>query len=157
MQGTRARTVLALSVALLATLAGCNGRVDSTDTLRAAHPGPATAQRAVDALPAAPAPSAPAAGPGETKQVAVDGNVHSLGASGGTSVLDPDVLISEQVKTALATRPEFGASSQVAVSSRDGAVTLRGRAPDPEARERATAIARSIRNVKDVDNQLTLG
>ena len=80
----------------------------------------------------------------------------SLGAKGDTSVMDPDVLIAEQVKAALASSPDFGAA-KVDVHSKEGAVTLRGRAPDPAARDRATAIARAIPNVKTVDNQLTLG
>jgi hyperosmotically inducible protein len=66
------------------------------------------------------------------------------------------VLISEQVKAALASNPDFGAV-KVDVHSRDGEVTLRGRAPDPAARDRATEIARAVRDVKSVDNQLTLG
>lgn len=75
---------------------------------------------------------------------------------GDTSVMDPDVLISEQVKAALASNPDFGAV-RVDVHSRDGEVTLRGNAPDPSARDRATEIARSVKNVRSVDNQLTLG
>ena len=75
---------------------------------------------------------------------------------GDTSVMDPDVLISEQVKAALAANPEIR-TAQVDVHSRDGDVTLRGSAPDPVARDRATEIAKSVRNVRSVDNQLTLG
>jgi hyperosmotically inducible periplasmic protein len=157
MQVTCARAALAALMAVLATLSGC-GRVDTARTPQAALARPATAQRAAaDALPGGPAPAAPAAAGVQEKQAAVDGNVHSLGAAGGTSVLDPDVLISERVKAALASSPEVAPTAQVDVSSRDGAVTLRGRVPDPQARERATEIARSIPNVKDVDNQLTLG
>lgn len=154
MQGTRTCTALAASVALLAVLAGCDGRVDHParpPVPKAAllQPAPhAAADRSLAAAPAAPA---------QDPHAAVDGNVHSLGASGGTSVLDPDVLVAEQVKAALARRPEVGSPGNVDVSSRDGTVTLRGRVPDPQARERAAAIARSIRKVKDVDNQLAVG
>jgi hyperosmotically inducible periplasmic protein len=157
MQLTCARAALAASMALLAAVGGCGGRGDAARTPQAALARPDTAQRAADALPAGPAPGAPPPGGAQEKQAAMDGNVHSLGASGGTSVLDPDVLISARVKAALATSPEVASSAQVDVSSRDGAVTLRGRVPDPQARERATEIARSIPNVKDVDNQLTPG
>jgi hyperosmotically inducible periplasmic protein len=153
---TCARAALAALMAVLATLSGC-GRVDSARTPQAALARPDTAQRSADALPAGPAPAAPAPAGVQAKQAAVEGNVHSLGAAGGTSVLDPDVLISERVKAALASSPDVAPTAQVDVSSRDGAVTLRGRVRDPQARERATAIARSIPNVKDVDNQLTLG
>ncbi|HEX7889651.1 MAG TPA: BON domain-containing protein [Ramlibacter sp.] len=75
---------------------------------------------------------------------------------GDTSVWDPDVLISEQVKAALASNPAFGAL-KVDVHSRNGDVTLRGSAPDPAARDRATEIAKSVKEVRSVDNQLTLG
>jgi hyperosmotically inducible periplasmic protein len=156
MQVTCARAALAALMAVLATLSGC-GRVDSARTPQAALARPDTAQRSADALPAGPAPAAPAPAGVQAKQAAVEGNVHSLGAAGGTSVLDPDVLISERVKAALASSPDVAPTARVDVYSRDGAVTLRGRVRDPQARERATAIARSIPNVKDVDNQLTLG
>jgi osmotically-inducible protein OsmY len=85
------------------------------------------------------------------------GFVGSLGAKGDTSVLDPDVLIAEQVKAALASQSDLGSSSQLDVRSRDGEVTLVGRAAHPAARERAEEIARSVPKVKSVDNQLTLG
>lgn len=155
MQRICACAVFAASAALLAALAGCSGR-DGTEAPQVAQAGgPRFAARAAAALPATPAPASPSAATPEN-HAAIDGNVHRLGASGGTSVLDPDVLVAEEVKAALATRPEVGAP-QVDVSSRDGAVTLRGRVPDPQARERATEIARSIRNVKQVDNRLTVG
>jgi hyperosmotically inducible periplasmic protein len=121
------------SLVLLAALAACGDRAEHAQVPRAQ------------------------ASTGTSVPTAPDGNVHSLGAKGGTSVLDPDVLIAEQVKSALATRPEFGTSSGVDVHSEDGDVTLRGRAPDPGAKERAEAIARSIPKVKSVNNELTLG
>ncbi len=151
MQGICGRAALAASLALLAALAGCGGPVDSNET-------PQSTQASLDARqPTDSLPASATMGAGAENQPAADGNVHTLGAAGGTSVLDPDVLISEQVKSALASSPDFGSSSKVDVHSEDGEVTLRGRAPDPNARERATDIARSIPNVKNVDNQLTLG
>jgi hyperosmotically inducible periplasmic protein len=156
MQRTCACAMFAASAALLAALAGCSGH-DGTDAPRMAQAaGPRIAARSAAALPPTTTPAAQAAATPD-RHAAIDGNVHRLGASGGTSVLDPDVLIAEQVKAALGTRPEVAAVAQVDVTSRDGAVTLRGRVPDPQARERATEIARRIRNVKDVDNQLTVG
>ena len=158
MQRIRASAALAASATLLAALAGC-GRGETPPPRLAQAGGPGSAPHATAALPATPAPpaAAVAAARAADAQAAVDGNVHRLGASRGTSVFDPDALIAAQVKAALVTRPEVGAPAQVDVSSRDGAVTLRGRVPDPQARERATEIARSIRNVKEVDNQLTVG
>ncbi|MBK6008595.1 BON domain-containing protein [Ramlibacter ginsenosidimutans] len=156
MQRTRACAALAASAALLATLAGC-GRGETPPPRLARAGGAGSAPHAAAALPATPAPAAAAAAGASDRQAAIDGNVHRLGASRGTSVFDPDALIAEEVKAALVTRPEVGTPAEVVVSSRDGAVTLRGRVPDPQARERATEIARRIRNVRDVDNQLTVG
>lgn len=90
----------------------------------------------------------------EAAGVRNDGSVQL--ATGDSSVYDPDVLIAEQVKAALASNPDFGAA-KIDVHSDEGEVTLRGTAPDPTARDRATDIVRAIRDVKSVDNQLTLG
>jgi len=90
----------------------------------------------------------------EAAGVRNDGSVQL--ATGDSSVYDPDVLVAEQVKAALASSPEIGAA-KIDVHSEEGEVTLRGTAPDPTARDRATEIVRSIREVKSVDNQLTLG
>src|SRR4051794_5720534 len=136
------------SLVLLAALAGCGDRTQNAQLPRA--------QQANSGIDRQGREGAKDAGAGSVA-TAPDGNIHSLGAKGGTSVLDPDVLIAEQVKSALATRPEFGTSSGVDVHSEDGDVTLRGRAPDPGAKERAEAIARSIPKVKSVNNELTLG
>jgi hyperosmotically inducible periplasmic protein len=91
----------------------------------------------------------------EKAAIGVENNTVRMG-TGDTSVMDPDVLVAEQVKAALASSPDVGAV-KVDVHSRDGDVTLRGQVPDPAARDRATEIARSVRDVKSVDNQLTLG
>lgn len=147
MEAKLARTaVAASSLAVLLALAACGGRVENTEM-----PQPAQANVEINRQGMEGAKDEKAA-----IGTANDGHVGSLGAKGDTSVMDPDVLIAEQVKAALASNPDFGAA-KVDVHSKEGDVTLRGRAPDPAARERATAIARSIPNVKTVDNQLTLG
>jgi len=69
---------------------------------------------------------------------------------------DPDTKLAADVKTSLAADPDFTAM-KIDVHADDGVVTLIGRAPDPAARERATQIARNVREVKSVENQLTLG
>lgn len=79
-----------------------------------------------------------------------------MGAGAEAPANDQDQRIATDVKTSLATNPDFGAI-QVDVHSEDGKVTLRGRAPDAAARERAAEIARGVSGVKSVDNQLTLG
>lgn len=140
----------ACAVALLLALAACGGRVEDTEM-----PQPPQANVEINRQGMDGAKQEQAA-IGVQSDGVRDGNVASLGAKGDTSVMDPDVLIAEQVKAALASNPDFGAA-KVDVHSDEGDVTLRGRAPDPAAKERAAEIARTIPNVKSVDNQLTLG
>lgn len=140
----------ASALALLLALTACGGRVENTEM-----PQPAQANVEINRQGMEGAKQDQAA-IGVQNDGARDGHVSSLGAKGDTSVMDPDVLIAEQVKAALASHPDFGAA-KVDVHSDEGEVTLRGRAPDPAAKERAAEIARAIPNVKSVDNQLTLG
>ncbi|MBE7369478.1 BON domain-containing protein [Ramlibacter pallidus] len=134
----------ASSLAVLLALGACGDRIEDTDM-----PVPEQANVEINRQ-----------GMDGAKQSEAAAGVDNDGAVrmgvGDTSVMDPDVLIAEQVKAALASNPDFGAL-KIDVHSEDGEVTLRGRAPDPAAKERATDIARSVREVKGVDNQLTLG
>lgn len=136
-------TALATSLALLLALGACGDRIEDTEKPMPEQANVEINRQGMDGAKA----SHEAAG------VNSDGTVRT--AVGDTSVLDPDVLIAEQVKAALSTNPDFGAV-KIDVHSNDGEVTLRGRAPDPAARDRAGEIARSVREVKAVDNQLTL-
>jgi osmotically-inducible protein OsmY len=77
-------------------------------------------------------------------------------ATGDTSVMDPDVLLAERVRAAIAAHPQAGAL-EVDVRTDEGEVTLSGRAADEGMRERAGEIARAVPTVKSVDNQLTVG
>jgi hyperosmotically inducible protein len=138
------------SLLLLAALAACGDRIENTEMPQLPQANVEINRQGMEGAKDANAAA------GVDNRGARTGYAGSLGAKGDTSVMDPDVLIAEQVKSALTTNPEFGAA-KVDVHSADGDVTLRGRAPDPAARERATEIARSIPNVKSVDNQLTLG
>lgn len=161
MKSTCARSAaVAASLVFLAALAACGDRVESTQM-----PQPARAsveinrqgmEGAKDAHDGIGVQNQGDKGDARDKG-ARNGFVGSLGAKGDTSVYDPDVLIAQQVKAALASHPDLGASGQVDVRSREGEVTLVGRAPDPAARDRATDIARSVPKVRSVDNQLVLG
>lgn len=158
MKSTCARSAaVAASIVFLAALAACGDRVENTEM-----PQPAQANVEINRQGMEGAKDAHDGIGVQNKGDKIDrgerhGFVGSLGAKGDTSVYDPDVLIAQQVKAALASHPDLGASGQVDVRSREGDVTLVGRAPDPAARDRATDIARSVPKVKSVDNQLTLG
>lgn len=146
MNPTQRSAALLAPLALLLALTACGGRVENTDMPQAPQANVEINRQGMEGAKEETA----AAG------VQNDGHAGSLGAKGDTSVMDPDILIAEQVKAALNNNPDFGAA-KVDVHSADGDVTLRGRAPDPSAKERAAEIARSIPNVRSVDNQLTLG
>jgi osmotically-inducible protein OsmY len=52
---------------------------------------------------------------------------------------------------------KFGDSARISASSYEGVVLLTGEAPSEAAKEQATALARSVENVKKVVNQITVG
>jgi osmotically-inducible protein OsmY len=87
-----------------------------------------------------------------------NGNSAAMGAGPAptSAADDPDTKIASAVKSSLAADPDFTAL-KIDVHADDGVVTLIGRAPDPAARERAGQIARTVPEVRSVQNQLTLG
>ena len=144
MKSRMTRPALACALVSLLALGACGDRIEDTEMPQPEQANVEINRQGMDGAKE----SQQAAG------VANDGTVRL--ATGDSSVYDPDVLIAEQVKAAFANNPDFGAL-KIDVHSDDGEVTLRGTAPDPAARERATEIARSVRDVRSVDNQLTLG
>lgn len=145
MKPNMARPALtACALASLLALGACGDRIEDTEMPQAQQANVEINRQGMDGAKAAE----------EAAGVRNDGSVKV--ATGDSSVFDPDVLVAEQVKAALSANPDFGAV-KIDVHSDEGEVTLRGTAPDPAARERASEIARSVRNVKSVDNQLTLG
>lgn len=145
MEGKMRRLTLAApALAVLLALGACGDRVENTEMPLPAQANVEINRQGMDGAK------------DEKAAVGVENDKTARMGVGDTSVMDPDVLIAEQVKAALASNPDFGAV-KVDVHSNEGEVTLRGRAPDPSARDRATEIAKSVRNVKSVDNQLTLG
>ena len=133
----------ASSLALLLALGACGDRIDTADA---------------NGNPTNPALQGPAV-VGEVKQETdavvrpADTSVMGAGAETG---LGADAQIAAKVKMDLAADPDLSAL-KIDVDSKQGAVTLRGTAPDPAAKERAAEIARHVKDVKSVDNQLTLG
>jgi hyperosmotically inducible periplasmic protein len=67
-----------------------------------------------------------------------------------------DDRILDQVRMRLATDPDVkGGSLDVAVT--DGVVVLKGRVDAERGKERATKLAKKIKGVKSVDNELSVG
>lgn len=77
----------------------------------------------------------------------------SMGAAGAAKV--EDGVITSKVNAALVADKDLSAV-KIDVDTKDGVVTLTGPAPSPEARDRATEIAKGVQGVTSVTNQLTV-
>ncbi|HEY8357143.1 MAG TPA: BON domain-containing protein [Ramlibacter sp.] len=133
----------AASLAMLLALGACGDRIENTEM-----PQPQQANVEINRLGTEGAKD-------EGVAQGVGSDTATMGAAPAAAE-DPDVKIATDVKTTLATHPDFGAV-KIDVHSDDGKVTLRGQAPDPAAKEKAAEIASSVPNVKSVENLLTLG
>ena len=80
-----------------------------------------------------------------------EGPVESTAANAGRVV--DDSVITAKVKSALVADPTTKAH-QISVETFQGTVQLSGFVDDPEARSRATQVAREVEGVKDVKNSL---
>lgn len=145
MKTTMARAAFAASsLAVLLALGACGDRVENTEI-----PQPAQANVEINRQGMEGAKD-------EKQAIGVEHDTSKMGAAAEPRPGEQDARIAADVKSSLASNPDFGAL-KIDVHSDDGKVTLRGRAPDPNARDRAAEIARAVQGVKSVDNQLTLG
>jgi hyperosmotically inducible protein len=78
-----------------------------------------------------------------------------MGAGSSVGMID-DAQIVTKVNAALAADTDLSAL-KIDVDSKNGMVTLKGKAPDAAAKDRAEQLVKSMQDVKSVDNQLTLG
>jgi hyperosmotically inducible periplasmic protein len=140
---------VACSVAMLLGLAACGERTDGSD-------GVPQAAQSADHASVQPDAAAPSAPPVQQSLAPRQVDTSTMGAAAADPVATEDQRIAADVKQALASDPDLGAM-KIDVQSEFGLVTLRGRAPDPQARDRAGEISRTVAGVKTVDNMLTLG
>jgi osmotically-inducible protein OsmY len=86
------------------------------------------------------------------------GNINQSAERAATDVSDKvkDAAITTAVNAKLAQDKTLSAL-RIDVDTVGGKVSLRGTAPDPAARERATTLASSVDGVVSVDNQLVVG
>jgi hyperosmotically inducible periplasmic protein len=137
------------SLAMLAALGACDRaeertvgeRVDS-GVSKAQQAGAQAKRDAKDAAARAGAAAESAAD--STKQ---------MGAAASAKV--DDATITAKVNASLAADKDLSAI-RIDVDTRDGVVTLSGPTPSATARERASEIARSVKGVNSVNNQLTI-
>jgi hyperosmotically inducible protein len=146
-QSGRAAAMMS-SLALLLALGACGSQVDEMGAAQSNQPSVEINRQGMEGAK------------DESAAVGVENSSASATAGAGSAIAsvaeDPDTRIAAAVKSSLAADPDF-AAMKIDVHSDDGVVTLIGRAPDPAARERATGIARNVREVRSVENQLTLG
>ena len=67
-----------------------------------------------------------------------------------------DALLHDQVSMVLTADADVRGNG-IQVEVKDGAVILRGKVRDEKAKEKATKLAKKVKNVVSVDNQLTIG
>ena len=67
-----------------------------------------------------------------------------------------DALLHDQVSMALTADADVRGNG-IQVDVKDGVVTLRGKVKDEKAKEKATKLAKKVKNVTSVENQLKIG
>jgi hyperosmotically inducible periplasmic protein len=127
-----------VSVAVLAALAGC----DRNDQR--------TAGQQLDAAIAKLKPAAERAKQ-EAKKAADD--TRAMGASAGEKL--GDATVSTRVKAVLSADKQLG-DSKIDVDTRNGVVTLSGAVANNEARDHVLELARNVKGVNSVNDQLAV-
>lgn len=81
----------------------------------------------------------------------------SLGMlAAGQKASTPDDRISDQVRMKLATDPDVKGGA-LDVTVKDGVVTIKGRVDTEKGKSKATKLAKKVKGVKQVDNELQVG
>ncbi|MBV8073068.1 MAG: BON domain-containing protein [Acidobacteriaceae bacterium] len=76
--------------------------------------------------------------------------------AGGQKAAASDDRITDQVRMKLATDPDVkGGALDVTVA--DGVVTIKGRVDTDKGKSKATKLAKKVKGVKSVDNELQVG
>jgi hyperosmotically inducible periplasmic protein len=137
--------MLASSLAMLLALGACDRYGGTVGQTPADRTGQATSRATEESRDAAARARASANRAGE--------DTKAMGAA-ATSKVD-DAAITTKVNAGLAADKDLSAV-KIDVDTKDGVVTLTGPAPSAGARERATEIARAVKGVSSVNNQLTV-
>ena len=150
-QQTMTMTAVAVLLASLAA-AGCSKR----DDMQTARSDDKTA--VVQGQPTAGESAAKAAQDAKdaTRQAANDVAQTSKNAADQASNKVSDALITTAVNAELTKDPKLSAL-RINVDTDNGRVALKGSAPDPDAKQRATQLASNVKGVVSVDNQLVIG
>jgi hyperosmotically inducible protein len=143
MTPTTKRISLLSAVALAAALTACSKQEDDM-----------TAGQRLDGA-VADAKQAAAETRQDAKQAMAGAEASAERAAADASQATTDVGITAKVNAALVADDKLKAT-QINVDTREGMVTLTGKAPDSQSRERATTLASAVDGVKHVNNQLVV-
>jgi osmotically-inducible protein OsmY len=125
------------SLAVLLALGACGQRTDTATMGEKAEQK--NEQVARDTTPAAPSTS---------------DNTSVLGAGSSTGMID-DAQIVTKVNTGIAADKDLS-TFKIDVDSKAGMVVLKGTVPNDDAKKRAEEIAKNVKDVKSVENQLSV-
>jgi osmotically-inducible protein OsmY len=143
LQARRPLLALACSAAVLLALTACNKADDGKTVGQSIDSGVAkTEQAAKDAGNA-------------MKEASKDAQATGSQASTTLGEKIDDVTITATVSTGLAKDPDLSAI-KINVDTKDGVVTLNGPAPSAAAKDKATDIAKQVKGVTSVNNQLVV-
>jgi len=153
-------TMTAVSVLLASlALAGCSKREDmSTASNDAVVQGkPMAADSATQAAQDAKTATQEAAADVKDATKVAAADIKEAGRSAADQATDKvaDALITTSVNAELAKDPKLSAM-RINVDTDNGRVALKGTAPDPDAKARATQLAGNVKGVVSVDNQLVV-
>ena len=143
LQARRPLLALACSAAVLLALTACNKADDGKTVGQSIDSGIAkTEQAAKDAGNA-------------MKEASKDAQATGSQASTTMGEKIDDITITATVSTGLAKDPDLSAI-KINVDTKDGVVTLNGPAPSAGAKDKATEIAKQVKGVTSVNNQLVV-
>ncbi|RZJ27107.1 MAG: BON domain-containing protein [Haliea sp.] len=91
----------------------------------------------------------------KTEEAAKDAVDATKTAGANAGAMFDDAGITAKVNAALASDSDLSAI-KINVDTKDGIVTLTGPAPSATAKDRASEIAKAVKDVKSVNNQLTV-
>lgn len=149
----RGRTLVAVSAIGLAVLLGACGKTDDGQTVgQKVDAGIANAEQKTEAAQAEAKQQMDAAKAQISEATSDAKQAVGQAADKVAEKLD-DAAITASVNAELAKDPQLSAL-RINVDTVNGAVSLRGSAPNADARSRATTLASAVRGVTRVDNQL---
>lgn len=141
-RSTTFATMLA-AIAAAATLAACDRAQDGRTAGQQVDSAVAKVEKKADQVQA------------EVRAAGEQAKQSAAGAMDSVAHKTQDAAITASVNAELAKDPKLSAL-RINVDTADGAVALRGTAPDATSRDRATTLAQGVSGVKAVDNQLTV-